>query len=91
MADGECTDTCKGNKNQACGGSWKLAVYENPSFRHSEYMIRNLRSDNLLFKQLMNFQIEYFNHKLFFFFPIAAIVKKGMDFDNDLIRINTHN
>uniref|UniRef100_K1QKY9 Putative fungistatic metabolite n=1 Tax=Magallana gigas TaxID=29159 RepID=K1QKY9_MAGGI len=36
VADGECTDTCKGNKNQACGGSWKLAVYENPSFRHSE-------------------------------------------------------
>ncbi|XP_034324268.2 uncharacterized protein [Magallana gigas] len=35
VADGECTDTCKGNKNQACGGSWKLAVYENPSFRHT--------------------------------------------------------
>lgn len=65
MADGECTDTCKGSKNQACGGSWRLAVYENPSFRHSEYMMRNLRSDNLLLKQLMNFQIEYFNHKLF--------------------------
>ncbi|XP_062580891.1 uncharacterized protein LOC134242777 [Saccostrea cucullata] len=34
-ADGECTKPCKGDKSQACGGSWRLAVYENPAFQHT--------------------------------------------------------
>ncbi|XP_048734636.2 uncharacterized protein LOC125650402 [Ostrea edulis] len=34
-SDGECTHSCKGDKSQACGGPWRLAVYENPAFKHT--------------------------------------------------------
>lgn len=38
-SDGECTHSCKGDKSQACGGSWRLAVYENPAFKHSKFVL----------------------------------------------------
>ncbi|XP_065944763.1 uncharacterized protein [Magallana gigas] len=30
MRDGDCLKPCTGDKTQACGGDWRIAVYENP-------------------------------------------------------------
>ena len=32
----ECMDPCKGDREQACGGGWRLAVYQNPKYKPSK-------------------------------------------------------
>lgn len=34
----ECTETCKGNSREGCGGPWRVAVYKNPSHKQSKYL-----------------------------------------------------
>ncbi|XP_065945052.1 uncharacterized protein [Magallana gigas] len=33
MREGDCLKLCAGDRTQACGGSWRIAVYENPQYR----------------------------------------------------------
>lgn len=32
MADSDCLRPCAGDRTQACGGTWRLAIYENPQY-----------------------------------------------------------
>uniref|UniRef100_A0A8W8I6X5 WSC domain-containing protein n=1 Tax=Magallana gigas TaxID=29159 RepID=A0A8W8I6X5_MAGGI len=32
MREGDCLTPCAGDKIQACGGNWRIAVYENPQY-----------------------------------------------------------
>lgn len=34
----ECTETCKGNSREGCGGPWRVAIYKNPSHKQSKYL-----------------------------------------------------
>lgn len=37
MREGDCLKPCDGDRTQACGGNWRIAVYENPQYIPSEY------------------------------------------------------
>lgn len=41
MREGDCLKPCDGDRTQACGGSWRIAVYENPRYISREYYEEN--------------------------------------------------
>lgn len=52
--DSECMNPCRGDREQACGGGWRIAIYQNPNFKPSTI---NLNQSNV-----------YFRHEHFFRF-----------------------
>lgn len=37
MKESDCWSLCAGDKRQACGGTWRIAVYKNPKITPGEY------------------------------------------------------
>lgn len=37
MEDDDCLRPCAGDRTQACGGDWRLAIYENPQYKPSKF------------------------------------------------------
>lgn len=33
--DSECMSPCRGDREQACGAGWRIAIYKNPKFKPS--------------------------------------------------------
>lgn len=46
MREGDCLKPCDGDRTQACGGNWRIAVYENPLYIPSEYLEKTIRLKN---------------------------------------------
>lgn len=42
MKESDCMRPCKGDREQACGGSWRIAVYKNPDFKPSQSLTANI-------------------------------------------------
>lgn len=38
MKESDCWSLCAGDKTQACGGTWRIAVYKNPKITPGEYL-----------------------------------------------------
>lgn len=37
MEDDDCLRPCAGDRTQACGGDWRLAIYENPQYKPRKF------------------------------------------------------
>ena len=74
VKNGECMDPCKGDREQACGGGWRLAVYQNPKYKPSKSPKHEIQPTALI--PYIKFSFIY--NCAFFSFLLAAIVKKGM-------------
>lgn len=37
VSEEDCLTPCAGDRTQACGGTWRIAVYENPRYISREY------------------------------------------------------
>lgn len=45
---------CRGDREQACGGGWRIAIYQNPNFKPSTI---NLNQSNVNFA--MNISLDF--------------------------------
>lgn len=50
VSEEDCLRPCLGDRTQACGGTWRIAVYENPRYISREYYEEN----NVIFFKIGN-------------------------------------